>query len=214
MYSSVRDIRSIKWEDDDILIIDQTKLPLETVFIKLITVEDVWDAIFKLQVRGAPAIGIAAAYGLFISIRNSNAHNFDEFYKELKKNSDYLASSRPTAVNLFWALKRMGKRALESKNKSIEEIKRDLLLEAQSIRDEDEDMCKAIGETYYLAKDEMTILTHCNAGGLATANMVLASAIFLAKDKGWQLKYLRMKPDFAPRCKAPDGINEYDIDGL
>ena len=216
MYNSVKDIRSIKWEDDDILIIDQTKLPLETIFIKLKTVEDVWDAIFKLQVRGAPAIGIAAAYGLFISIRNSNAHSFDEFYKELKRNSDYLASSRPTAVNLFWALKRMEKRALESKDKSIEEIKRDLLLEAQSIRDEDEDMCKAIGENLLtLLKDEMTILTHCNAGGLATARYGTAlSAIFLAKDKGWNIKVFadETRPLLQGARLTAWELMKYDID--
>ncbi len=190
MYSSEKDIRSIKWEGDDILIIDQTKLPLDVVFIKLKTIEDVWHAISKLQVRGAPAIGIAAAYGLYISIRNSNAKCFDDFYLELKKNLDYLASSRPTAVNLFWALKRMKKKAIESESKSIEEIKKDLLVEAHSIRDEDENMCKAIGENLLtLLKDNMTILTHCNAGGLATARYGTAlSPIFLAKDKGWNIK--------------------------
>lgn len=190
MDNSVRDIRSIIWEDDSILIIDQTKIPLETVFKNLDTVEDVWNAIFKLEVRGAPAIGIAAAYGLYISIRDFKACNFDEFYQGLEKNSDYLASSRPTAVNLFWALKRMKKRAVELKNRPIEEIKKHLLQEAHFIRDEDENMCKAIGENFLpLMKNGMTVLTHCNAGGLATARYGTAlSPIFLAKDKGWNIK--------------------------
>ena len=190
MDNSAKDIRSIIWEEDSILIIDQTKIPLATVFKRLNTVEDVWNAIFKLEVRGAPAIGIAAAYGLYISIRDFKVRNFDEFYQELEKNSDYLASSRPTAVNLFWALKRMKKRALEVKDKSIEEIKKDLLQEAHFIRDEDENMCKAIGENFLtLMKDGMTVLTHCNAGGLATARYGTALApIFLAKAKGWNIK--------------------------
>jgi len=183
-------ILSLKWEDDNLVILDQTKLPEKTEYIVLKTIEDVWEAIFKLKVRGAPAIGIAAAYGLYISIRNSKAKDFHEFYKELKANSDYLASSRPTAVNLFWALKRMEKRAQDSKDKSIEDIKRDLLMEAHAIRDEDEAMCKAIGENLLtLLKDGMTILTHCNAGGLATARYGTALApIFLAKDRGWNIK--------------------------
>ena len=181
---------SIKWGEDDLIILDQTKLPEKTEFITLKTVEEVWDAIKKLKVRGAPAIGIAAAYGLYVSIRDLKAECFEEFYKEFEKNADYLASSRPTAVNLFWALNRMKKRAIESKNKSIEDIKRDLLNEAHAIRNEDEEMCKAIGENFLtLLEDGMTILTHCNAGGLATARYGTAlSPIFLAKDKGWNIR--------------------------
>lgn len=181
---------SIKWGEDDLIILDQTKLPEKTEFITLKTVEEVWDAIKKLKVRGAPAIGIAAAYGLYVSIRDLKAECFEEFYKEFEKNADYLASSRPTAVNLFCALNRMKKRAIESKNKSIEDIKRDLLNEAHAIRNEDEEMCKAIGENFLtLLEDGMTILTHCNAGGLATARYGTAlSPIFLAKDKGWNIR--------------------------
>ncbi|HHY77625.1 MAG TPA: S-methyl-5-thioribose-1-phosphate isomerase, partial [Clostridiales bacterium] len=183
-------ILSIKWQDGDLIILDQTKLPEKTEFITLRNVEEVWDAIRKLKVRGAPAIGIAAAYGLYLSIRDSKAGSFEDFYKELEKNADYLASSRPTAVNLFWALNRMKKRAKESKNKHIDYIKKDLLNEAHAIRDEDEEMCKAIGENLLtLLKDGMTILTHCNAGGLATARYGTAlSPIFLAKDRGWNIR--------------------------
>jgi len=183
-------VLSIKWENDNLVILDQTKLPEKVEYITLQTIEEVWDAIYKLKVRGAPAIGIVAAYGLYISVRNSKAADFESFYQELRKNSDYVASSRPTAVNLFWALKRMEKRALDSKNKTLEEIKMDLLNEAHAIRDEDEAMCKSIGENLLtLLKDGMTILTHCNAGGLATARYGTAlSPIFLAKDKGWNIK--------------------------
>lgn len=183
-------IQSVRYEHDKLIILDQTKLPMETLFTKLDTVEDVWDAIFHLKVRGAPAIGIAAAYGLYIAIRNSEADSFEEFWQQLKKHSDYLASSRPTAVNLFWALRRMESKAMASKEKSIEEIKSILLGEAHAIRDEDEQMCRAIGENALkLFADGMTVLTHCNAGGLATAQYGTALApLYLAKDKGWNIK--------------------------
>lgn len=190
MDKSKTSVLSIKWENDNLIILDQTKLPEKTEYILLETIEDVWNAIFKLKVRGAPAIGIAAAYGLYISIRDLDTQNFEEFYSVLKKNSNYLASSRPTAVNLFWALRRMEKRADESKEKTIENLKKDLLKEAHDIREQDEVMCKAIGENLLtLLKDGMTVLTHCNAGGLATAKYGTAlSPIFLAKDKGWNIK--------------------------
>ncbi len=183
-------ILSVKMEDGDLIILDQTKLPEETTFITLEKVEDVWDAIFHLKVRGAPAIGIAAAYGLYIAVRNIDAPDFDAFWAELKKASDYLASSRPTAVNLFWALKRMERKALAAKDKNVAEIKDILKEEAQLIRDEDEAMCRAIGENALtLFRDGMTVLTHCNAGGLATAQYGTAlSPLYLAKEKGWDIK--------------------------
>jgi methylthioribose-1-phosphate isomerase len=183
-------IQSVKYEHDKLIILDQTKLPMETLFIKLDTVEDVWDAIFHLKVRGAPAIGIAAAYGLYISVRDNESSDIEDFYKQLTKQSDYLASSRPTAVNLFWALRRMQAKATACKDKSLQEIKESLLAEAHSIRNEDEEMCVAIGENaLQLLSDGMTVLTHCNAGGLATAQYGTAlSPLYLAKDKGWNIK--------------------------
>ena len=183
-------IQSVKYEHDKLIILDQTKLPMETFFTKLDTVEDVWDAIFHLKVRGAPAIGIAAAYGLFIAIRDIESNNYDDFYQQLKKHSAYLASSRPTAVNLFWALSRMEAKAMDSKDKSVQEVKEVLLMEAHRIRNEDEEMCLAIGENgLKLLRDGMTILTHCNAGGLATAQYGTALApLYLAKDMGWDIK--------------------------
>jgi methylthioribose-1-phosphate isomerase len=109
---------------------------------------------------------------------------------ELRKNSQYLASSRPTAVNLFWALKRMERAAFDNKNKTVEELKEILIREANAIRDEDEGMCRAIGENALtLFRDGMTVLTHCNAGGLATAMYGTALApIYLAKEKGMDIK--------------------------
>lgn len=183
-------LRSVKWEDNALVILDQTKLPGVTEFIKLEKAEDVWDAIFHLKVRGAPAIGIAAAYGLCVSMRDNAANSSEEFLLALKKNSEYLATSRPTAVNLFWALKRMERIACANKDRTIEELKDILLREAHEIRDEDERMCRAIGENALtLFHDGMTVLTHCNAGGLATAMFGTALApIYLAKEKGWDIK--------------------------
>ncbi|HQO43120.1 MAG TPA: S-methyl-5-thioribose-1-phosphate isomerase [Bacillota bacterium] len=183
-------MRSVKWENNKLIILDQTKLPDTTEFIKLDKAEDVWDAILHLKVRGAPAIGIAAAYGLCVAMRDTGAKSHEEFMTELKKNSQYLASSRPTAVNLFWALRRMERAAFDNKNKTVEELKEILIREANAIRDEDESMCRAIGENALtLFHDGMTVLTHCNAGGLATAMYGTALApIYLAKEKGWDIK--------------------------
>ncbi len=183
-------LRSVKWVDNELVILDQTKLPGVTEFIKLEKVEDVWDAIFHLKVRGAPAIGIAAAYGLCVAMRDYEANNSEEFLASLKKNSAYLATSRPTAVNLFWALRRMEKIAWANQDRTVSELKDILINEAEAIRDEDESMCRAIGENALtLFHDGMTLLTHCNAGGLATAMFGTALApIYLAKEKGWDIK--------------------------
>lgn len=183
-------LRSVKWEEGSLIILDQTKLPQVTEFIKLDTVEDVWDAIFHLKVRGAPAIGIAAAYGLCTAVWNFDTEDIAEFMALLKKSSEYLASSRPTAVNLFWALRRMERAAEAYSGSSVRELKALLLQEAHTIRDEDEAMCRSIGENALtLFHDGMTILTHCNAGGLATAMYGTALApIYIAKERGWNIK--------------------------
>lgn len=183
-------LRSVKWENNTLVILDQTMLPGVTEFIELKKVEDVWEAIFHLKVRGAPAIGIAAAYGLCVAIKDVEADCFEDFFAALREKSEYLATSRPTAVNLFWALKRMERTAKENSSKPINEIKRILLKEANAIRDEDENMCRAIGENALtLFHDNMTVLTHCNAGGLATAMFGTAlSPIYLAKERGWDIK--------------------------
>lgn len=190
MTSTFDKIQSVRFEHDKLIILDQTKLPMETHFTKLDKVEDVWDAIFHLKVRGAPAIGIAAAYGLYIAVRDFQGSSVEDFNVHLKKQSEYLASSRPTAVNLFWALRRMEAKAMSNTDKSVPEIKEVLLDEAHAIRNEDEQMCRDIGEhALELFRDGMTVLTHCNAGGLATAQYGTAlSPLYLAKDKGWNIK--------------------------
>ena len=127
-------------------IIDQTLIPVEMKRIVLNTKEEVWEAIKKLRVRGAPAIGVSAACGLAVVARRIETTDYNEFYKEFKEVKDYLASSRPTAVNLFWALNRMDDVARKNKDKTVEEIKNILLDEAELIRTEDIEISRNIGE--------------------------------------------------------------------
>ncbi|WP_040347024.1 S-methyl-5-thioribose-1-phosphate isomerase [Neobacillus bataviensis] len=183
-------LQSVYYENGVLHILDQTKIPNVTEFLEITKIEDAWDAIKQLKVRGAPAIGIAAAYGLLLGIKDVPESSFDDFYQEFKKQSDYLATSRPTAVNLFWALKRMDERARKEKNQSVAAIIAALENEAHLIRNEDEEVCRTIGEhALTLLQDGMGILTHCNAGGIATARYGTALApLYLAKEKGWDIK--------------------------
>ncbi|MGD6901659.1 S-methyl-5-thioribose-1-phosphate isomerase [Bacillus infantis] len=183
-------LQSVTYDNGTLYILDQTLLPSVTEFLEITKVEDAWDAIKQLKVRGAPAIGIAAAYGLVLAVNKAPEGDFSAFYKEFKENLDYLATSRPTAVNLFWALQRMDERALAEKDQPVAMIKKKLEEEAHQIRKEDEEVCRMIGiHGLALLKDGMGVLTHCNAGGIATARYGTALAPFyLAKEKGWELK--------------------------
>ncbi|MEY2195561.1 S-methyl-5-thioribose-1-phosphate isomerase [Neobacillus sp. BF23-41] len=183
-------LQSVSYENGVLKILDQTKIPNITEFLETTKIEDAWDAIKQLKVRGAPAIGIAAAYGLVLGIKDAPENSFEDFYTHFKKQSDYLATSRPTAVNLFWALKRMNDRAIKEKELPIHQIKEALENEAHTIRNEDEEVCRTIGEhALNLLKDGMGVLTHCNAGGIATARYGTAlSPLYLAKEKGWDIK--------------------------
>ncbi|MGI6727181.1 MAG: S-methyl-5-thioribose-1-phosphate isomerase [Anaerovoracaceae bacterium] len=184
------DFVPIKYEKNQVFIIDQTLLPNETQWLKLETKEAVWDAIHRLQVRGAPAIGVAAAYGIYISMRDSKEKEFQAFARQFKEIKNYLNSSRPTAVNLSWALERMEQCLLTKEKESIDDIKEALLEEAEAIRQEDEDNCRQIGENgLTLLKPGMGILTHCNAGALATAKYGTAlSPLYLGHKKGYNFK--------------------------
>jgi methylthioribose-1-phosphate isomerase len=184
---------TICWEggvDGQLVLIDQTKLPVELVQLTCTNVESVWDAIQRLCVRGAPAIGIAAAYGVCVSLQTVAEQDCDRLSARAREAADYLATSRPTAVNLFWALDRM--RAKSEQARAIGDGRRfrQLLLdEAQAIHEEDRAVCHAIGR--YGAKllaDGVGVLTHCNAGGLATAEYGTAlSVFFTAQDNGKDL---------------------------
>ncbi|MGD6895623.1 S-methyl-5-thioribose-1-phosphate isomerase [Bacillus infantis] len=183
-------LQSVTYDNGTLYILDQTLLPAVSEFLEITKVEDAWDAIKQLKVRGAPAIGIAAAYGLVLAANKAPEVDFSSFYKNFKENLEYLASSRPTAVNLFWALQRMDERALAEKDQPVALIKKKLEEEAHQIRKEDEEVCRMIGiHGLALLKDGMGVLTHCNAGGIATARYGTALAPFyLAKEKGWELK--------------------------
>ncbi|HBT18172.1 MAG TPA: S-methyl-5-thioribose-1-phosphate isomerase, partial [Firmicutes bacterium] len=175
---------------DKLILIDQTLLPNEEKFLELDRAEDIWEAIKKLRVRGAPAIGIAAAFGLYVCSRKSQATNVADFKKEFVEIKDYLATSRPTAVNLFWALERMMKRFEREEDKTVAEIKAALLDESEKILAEDQTMGKAIGAYgLSLLKPEMGLLTHCNAGGIATSGYGTALApMYLGHKKGYNFK--------------------------
>lgn len=170
-------------------LLDQTRLPTETVEIDCKTVEDVWQAIRVLSVRGAPAIGVAAAYGVVLGLQASASSSRPEFDAQLKKTVDYLATSRPTAVNLFWALDRMARIAGETPELPAGEMLARLLQEARDIELEDREMCASIGRHgAELLQDQQGVVTHCNAGGLATAGDGTAlSVIFAAAAQGKQL---------------------------
>ena len=161
--------------------IDQTRLPVDLVEIELETAEQVWEAIKSLRVRGAPAIGVAAAYGLVLGVRNELAGDRTSFDFKLKLVAEYLATSRPTAVNLFWALDRMKACAVANADLSPQQMTERLLQEAQAIEREDREMCAAIGRYgAELLKDGQGVLTHCNAGGLATAGDGTALSVMFA----------------------------------
>ncbi|NGQ95233.1 S-methyl-5-thioribose-1-phosphate isomerase [Brevibacillus sp. SYP-B805] len=180
----------VKWDEDRLLLLNQTLLPTETVYLSLTSIEEVWAAIRHLQVRGAPAIGMAAAYGLYLGIRDSREETFESFWGQVAERAAYLATARPTAVNLFWALDRLKERVRQEAGKSVAEIKAAVLAEALAIQREDEEVCRRIGEHLLtLLHDGMGVLTHCNPGALATAAYGTATAPFyLAKERGWNLK--------------------------
>jgi len=188
-------VETLRWVGDpntgSLWLIDQTRLPTETVEIELKTAEQVWEAIKSLRVRGAPAIGIAAAYGTVLGMQAVTAEDPDEWLTHLEKVSDYLAGSRPTAVNLFWALDRQKCCAGTARDNGalVEEIQQALLDEAQKIYEEDRQMCRAIGRWGAdLLLDNTGVLTHCNAGSLATADYGTALAvIYAAEEAGKQL---------------------------
>lgn len=176
------EVATVRWvggTDGYLQMIDQTLLPTEFREIECRTVGTVWEAIKKLRVRGAPAIGIAAAYGVVLGLQSVDGSDRVHFDQRLKEVSQYLAGSRPTAVNLFWALDRLQKLADSSRELSNSEMHQRLLDEALKIEQEDLKMCHQIGEVgaALLAKGD-GVLTHCNAGGLATSGGGTALSVF------------------------------------
>ncbi|HXG05151.1 MAG TPA: S-methyl-5-thioribose-1-phosphate isomerase [Candidatus Binatia bacterium] len=163
-------IRPVRWAGDRLLLLDQTRLPLEEVERACPTWEEVAEAIRTLVVRGAPAIGVAAAFGVVLAALRSPATTFEGLLGDLDAAVKGLAATRPTAVNLFWALERMQRAALAARGRPVDEVRARLLAEARAILEEDVAANRALGEHgAALVPSGARILTHCNAGALATA---------------------------------------------
>lgn len=177
---------SFDGEKNALVIIDQSKLPNQTEILYLKTQEQVHRAIYLLKVRGAPAIGVAAGYGLYLAALNITSSAREEFIAKLKEARDYLISTRPTAVNLAWAVNRVFQVTEKYPLADVEELKRLLKKEADDIFYEDIEMCRRIGEYgLSLLENEMGILTHCNAGWLATVKYGTALApLHLGREQG------------------------------
>lgn len=193
---SILDYETVDLDDNDssVVIIDQTRLPGKTEIIRLHTAQEIWDAIYLLKVRGAPAIGVAAAFGIYVlakAIVKENAGiGFEEFYGKFRGQKEFLDSARPTAVNLSWALNRMERcciKAGREEGRSVPEVLEALHREAVEMKEEDIRVCRAIGENgLSLVKPGDGILTHCNAGQLATCKYGTATApIYLGHERGY-----------------------------
>lgn len=193
---------ALKDDDDSIEIIDQTLLPGKVELIRLRTAQEMWDAIYRLQVRGAPAIGVTAAFAIYLLMKHSGAETAGQYLEEFHDKASYLCSSRPTAVNLSWALRRMEEKARlvlcetqaenGQKESCLSDGLRHLLMqglhdEAVAIQEEDIDICRRIGEHgLSLIRPGWGLLTHCNAGQLATSRYGTATApMYLAHEKGY-----------------------------
>lgn len=189
---SIMEYETVALDDDNsaLVIIDQTKLPGETRLISLHTGKEIWDAIYLLKVRGAPAIGVAAAFGMYLLAKQIKEQDFELFYQAFLQQKEYLNSARPTAVNLSWALNRMDKVCIENREKPVEQIKELLRAESVAMKEEDIQVCKAIGEYgLTLVKPGDGILTHCNAGQLATCKYGTATApIYLGQERGYHFR--------------------------
>jgi len=190
--STIEVPRAVRWHDDAVRIIDQTLLPGEYREIDLVEVGDLIEAIQALRVRGAPAIGIAAAMGLVASLKPHKSLPENEFRDRLKDHAGRIREARPTAVNLAWAVDRLVAVADEMRGATNEDVWERLRSEATEILDEDRSMCRSIGEHgVRLLGAGTTLLTHCNAGALATGGMGTALApVYVAAERGIRVRVL------------------------
>ena len=192
MNVDITDLKTVRLSQDGsaVIILDQTCLPGSEVYVSLSSAEEIWEAIYRLKVRGAPAIGIAAAYGIYVCSRQIAANTYGGFCSEFLRIKDYLASSRPTAVNLVAALDRMEKCVLSLQDQQVDTIKIKLQQEAEAIRAEDAAACRSIGEWgLSVLLPGMGLLTHCNAGHLAVSEYGTALApVYLGQERGYHFK--------------------------
>lgn len=182
--------KTLEWNNDRLRILDQTKLPHQVTYVECRDHRDVAEAIRKMRVRGAPAIGVAAAYGIYLGLVDSRAKSYGDFLGEFNKIEKKLKQTRPTARNLFWALERMKSLLQENRGITPEKLKPLLLEEAENIFKEDQNLCRRIGKNgATLIEDGDRILTHCNAGSLATAGIGTAlGVIYTALEEGKKVK--------------------------
>ncbi len=183
-------IRTIDWKNNKVRLIDQTKLPLNLVYLDIDNLKDLWHAIKIMQVRGAPALGAAAGLGMYLGIKDYSGSDWVGFKHKLDKVAKYIASSRPTARNLFWGIERICLAVLNNKTKPVSKLKQIILAEAKKIMQEDRESCRKIG--FYgskLIKNNNTVLTICNAGILATIDYGTAlGVIYKAQEQGKKIK--------------------------
>ena len=171
-------VETIQWIDDSVVLIDQTRLPLEEKYVTFRTYEEVAAAIREMIIRGAPAIGVAAAMGVALGVLHASEEGLDRQFETI---CSTLAQTRPTAVNLFWAIERMQRLYTRLRGRPIGEIRKWLIEEARLVREEDIAICRAIGQNGApLVPDHRTVLTHCNAGALATAGYGTALGVIRA----------------------------------
>jgi methylthioribose-1-phosphate isomerase len=185
-------VPTVQWHEGAVRLLDQSRLPETVAFLDCRDVESVAAAIRELKVRGAPAIGVTAAMGVALGAQSIAATDFESFVKELLPICDRLAATRPTAVNLFWAVGRMKRKAAALAVEPIASIKSALIKESQAILEEDIALCKAMGRHgAALIEKGQTILTHCNAGALATAGYGTALGVIRAAwEQGKQIKVI------------------------
>jgi len=185
-------VPTVEWKDGAVRLLDQSRLPEKVEFLDCRDYQTVARAIRELRVRGAPAIGVTAAMGVALGAQSLTTSGYDEFAKGVTGICEHLAATRPTAVNLFWAIERMKRTLAGLRGQPVVEIKRRLLEESQRILDEDIAMNRALGRHgAALVKDGQTILTHCNAGALATAGYGTALGVVRAAwEQGKKIRVL------------------------
>ena len=185
-------VPTVEWKDGAVRLLDQSRLPTHVEFVECRDYRAVAQAIRELKVRGAPAIGVTAAMGVALGAQAVADTDYDTFANEVRKICDHLAASRPTAVNLFWALARIKDTLAALRNKTIAEIKAELVRESQAILEEDIALCKAMGRHgATLIHSGQTVLTHCNAGALATAGYGTALGVIRAAwEQGKQIRVI------------------------
>jgi len=183
-------IRTIDWKNGKVRIIDQTKLPQKLVYLNIDKIEDLWRAIKTMQVRGAPALGAAAALGIYLGIRSYPGADWSGFSRKLKAAAKYIANSRPTARNIFWGVERVCSVALKNNKQPVSRIKQIILQEAKRIMQDDISSCRKIGlYGAKLLKHNSRVLTICNAGILATIDYGTAlGVIYSACAQGKEIK--------------------------